>query len=106
MELTNQEMLKISGGSWYVIAGIGAALTYIIGVLSGLTNPSRCNNQKGGYMQARELNENEMLKINGGALTSSFINAINSVINTLFELGKETGSTLRRLIQGNYCPMN
>lgn len=57
-------------------------------------------------MQARELNENEMLKINGGALTSSFINAINSVINTLFELGKETGSTLRRLIQGNYCPMN
>ena len=44
MELTNQEMLKISGGSWYVIAGIGAALTYIIGILSGFTNPSRCNN--------------------------------------------------------------
>lgn len=57
-------------------------------------------------MQVRELNEKEMLKINGGALTSSFINAINSVINTLFELGKETGSTLRRLMQGNYCPMN
>lgn len=57
-------------------------------------------------MQVKELNEKEMLNINGGALTSSFINAINSVINTLFELGKETGSTLRRLIQGAYCPLN
>ena len=45
MELTNQEMLKVNGGgSWYIVAGIGAALTYIIGILSGFTNPSHCNN--------------------------------------------------------------
>lgn len=57
-------------------------------------------------MQVTELTEKEMLKVNGGALTSSFINAINSVINTLFELGRETGSSLRRLTSGAYCPMN
>lgn len=57
-------------------------------------------------MQVKELNDNEMFKINGGALTSSFINAINSVINTLYELGKETGSSLRRLTSGKYCPIN
>ena len=45
MELTKKEMQEIDGGvSWYVISGIGAAITYIIGILSGFTNPTRCNN--------------------------------------------------------------
>ena len=45
MELTREEMLKIKGGvAWYIVAGIGAAITYIIGIFSGLTNPSHCNN--------------------------------------------------------------
>ena len=57
-------------------------------------------------MQVKELNEKEMSNIVGGALTSSFINAINGIINTLFELGKETGSALRRLTSGAYCQIN
>ena len=56
-------------------------------------------------MKVFELNEEEMLKIDGGSLTSSFINAINSAINTLYELGKETGSALRRITNNKYCPM-
>lgn len=44
MELTKAQMQQVNGGSWYVIAGIGAILTYIIGILSGVSNPSRCNN--------------------------------------------------------------
>ena len=45
MLLTEKQMLKINGGvSWYIIGGIGAVLTYIIGILSGYTNPSHCNN--------------------------------------------------------------
>ena len=45
MELTNNEMRKISGGvAWGVIAGIASALIYIIGCFSGYTNPSRCSN--------------------------------------------------------------
>ena len=79
MELSNEEMLSINGG-------------VII--------------RKEEYMQIKELNEKEMLEINGGALTSAFISAINGVINTLYELGKETGSSLRRLTSGKYCPIN
>ena len=45
MELTNDEMYEISGGiSWQIIGSIGAAIAYIIGVISGYTNPNRCHN--------------------------------------------------------------
>lgn len=45
MELTEKEMYQVSGGiSWQVVGGIVAAIVYIIGVVSGYTNPSRCNN--------------------------------------------------------------
>lgn len=45
MELTKKEMYEITGGvSWEVIGIIGAAITYIIGILSGYTNPNRCHN--------------------------------------------------------------
>lgn len=45
MELTEQEMYKISGGvSWEVVSAIAAGIIYIIGVISGYTNPTKCNN--------------------------------------------------------------
>lgn len=46
MELTQKEMYKISGGgvSWGIVAGIAAAVIYIIGCVSGYTNPNRCHN--------------------------------------------------------------
>ena len=45
MELTKKELIEIDGGvNWYIIGGIGAAITYIIGIISGYTNPSHCNN--------------------------------------------------------------
>lgn len=45
MELTKDEMRKITGGvSWHIIGIMGAAITYIIGIFSGYTNPSRCHN--------------------------------------------------------------
>ena len=53
-----------------------------------------------------ELNKKEMEVVNGGAFTYSMINAFNKVINTIFEIGKHTGSSIRRLIRGNYCPIN
>lgn len=46
MELTEKQMHEVSGGvSWGIIAAIAAGLVYIIGGLSGYTNPSRCNNR-------------------------------------------------------------
>ena len=45
MKLTNEEMYNVEGGaSWGIIAGIAAAVVYLIGCLSGYTNPSKCNN--------------------------------------------------------------
>ena len=45
MKLTDNQMYKIKGGvAWYVVAGIGAAISYIIGLFSGYTNPNKCNN--------------------------------------------------------------
>ena len=45
MELTKEEMYEVNGGvSWTVLSAIAAGLIYIIGVVSGYTNPTRCNN--------------------------------------------------------------
>lgn len=45
MELSEKQMYEITGGvSWAVVSAIAAGVVYIIGVLSGYTNPTRCNN--------------------------------------------------------------
>ena len=45
MELSQKEMYNVDGGaSWGIIAGIAAAVIYVIGCFSGYTNPSRCQN--------------------------------------------------------------
>ena len=53
-----------------------------------------------------ELNQENMKQIEGGAITSAMINAISKAVNTLYELGKATGSAIRRIINNSYCPMN
>ncbi len=57
-------------------------------------------------MNKEELTKKEMLSINGGSLSSSILNAIVNAVNIVYELGKETGSALRRLLIGDYCPLN
>ena len=45
MELTEKQMQKVDGGvSLGVVSGIAAAVVFVVGFLSGYTNPSRCNN--------------------------------------------------------------
>lgn len=46
MELTEKQMYQVVGGgvSWGIVAGIAAAVVYVIGFFSGYTNPTRCNN--------------------------------------------------------------
>lgn len=46
MELTQKEMYHVEGGvSWSLVTGIAAAVIYVIGCLSGYTNPSKCSNK-------------------------------------------------------------
>lgn len=45
MELTEKQMYQVEGGaSWGVIAGIAAAVVFVVGFFSGFTNPSKCSN--------------------------------------------------------------
>lgn len=51
----------------------------------------------------KKLNEKEMLNISGGAISASFINAIARGINTLLDLGRSLGTSIRRSISGKIC---
>lgn len=53
-----------------------------------------------------KLNNEQMKQIDGGGITSAMINAISKAVNTLYELGRQTGSAIRRLIKRAYCSTN
>ncbi len=44
-DLTNEELQSINGGGIHVgfLMGLGAAVTFIIGVIDGLVRPLKCN---------------------------------------------------------------
>ncbi len=46
MELNDKEMNNVKGGavSWPIVAAVGGVVAFIIGVISGYTNPTKCNN--------------------------------------------------------------
>lgn len=54
-------------------------------------------------MLVRELDNNEMEQINGGAITSAIINAVVGVIETILSLGEKTGASIRRMVAGELC---
>ena len=56
--------------------------------------------------QKVRLDNETMKKIYGGEIPSAMLNAISKAINTLYELGKQTGSAIRRLIKNSYCKIN
>lgn len=43
--ISNDELREVKGGgvNWSMVAGIGAAASFIIGVIDGLINPKKCN---------------------------------------------------------------
>lgn len=52
-----------------------------------------------------KLNKEEMLKVDGGGITSAMINAISKAVNTIYELGRQTGSALKRILKKAHCPL-
>lgn len=55
----------------------------------------------------KKLNKEEMLEINGGSIsiTASFVNALTNAAETLLELGRSLGSSLRRIFESNSCSL-
>ena len=51
----------------------------------------------------KKLNKEEMLNISGGGISASFINALARGINTLLDLGRSLGTSIRRSISGKVC---
>ena len=57
----------------------------------------------------KELNDNELEKVLGGnstTISSSVINAVVNVIKLLEEGGIKVGSAIRRIGEGNLCPLD
>lgn len=46
-ELNQNEMEQIQGGAvnWAIVAGVGTAISFVIGVIDGYINPLKCNNK-------------------------------------------------------------
>ena len=56
----------------------------------------------------RELDNKELLYIEGGALnwlSASFLNAASRALSTIMELGRSLGTAIRRTINGSVCPL-
>ncbi len=53
------------------------------------------------------IKKEEMYDINGGAtaITSAMINAISKAVSVIYDLGKSTGSAIRRFVTKTYCPV-
>lgn len=52
-----------------------------------------------------ELKKEELREINGGGITSAMLNAISKAISTIYDLGKSTGSAIRRFTSKTFCPV-
>jgi len=53
----------------------------------------------------KELNKQQLLKINGGSVTPALINALVRGMTTVLELGRSFGSAIRRALGGRACPI-
>ncbi len=45
----------------------------------------------------------ELYQIKGGAITATLFNSIARLINTVLDLGRTVGSSIRRIYSRNYC---
>lgn len=50
-----------------------------------------------------EMNNKQLIEINGGALNAAFLNAAARLFSTILDLGQTLGSAIRRAINGKYC---
>ena len=53
----------------------------------------------------RELKDKELMNVEGGAnwLTAAFFNAAARAIDTVLDIGRSLGTSIRRLVNGKVC---
>lgn len=50
-----------------------------------------------------KLSNNELINIVGGSWTAAYLNAAARAVNTILELGRTVGSSIRRAITRSFC---
>ena len=101
VELNKEELNNINGGAWKlgVIGAIIAGGVFIIGVVDGFLRPYACRRQ-GGNMSNQEL---IMVRGGGFMVSSTYLNSLARVINSVLELGRTFGTSIRMFISGKKC---
>lgn len=51
----------------------------------------------------KELNKEQLLKVTGGSISATLLNAIVRGVNIFLEVGRSAGSAIRRFINGKTC---
>lgn len=51
------------------------------------------------------LSYEELLKIEGGAISGSLISSMVRGISVILDLGRSLGTAIRRLVEGNLCSL-
>ena len=50
------------------------------------------------------MSKEELVKVKGGGvLTATFLNAISRAVETIYDLGRSLGSSIRMIISGTKC---
>lgn len=49
------------------------------------------------------LTDKDLLLVKGGALSGAIIDAAVNFLNTIYNFGKSLGSSIYRVVTGNYC---
>ena len=49
------------------------------------------------------LKNSELIKVQGGALTSSILNALTKAMTTILKIGQTIGSVIRRGVTHTFC---
>lgn len=53
----------------------------------------------------RELNNKELMNVDGGGWSGTLFNSISRAIDTVMNVGRSLGSAIRRLVNGSICPV-
>ena len=98
--LENATLKTIRGGGsstvWTVAGVLAGLFTFLVGVYEGIQNAiSSCKNQKGVIFI--RLKSEQLLKIEGGALTAPLINATTKALEMLYNFGKIVGKNIGEL---------
>lgn len=51
----------------------------------------------------KELNKEQLLKVTGGSISATLLNAIIRGVNVFLDVGRSLGSAIRRFLSGKKC---